>query len=339
LNLTRIVLAFFVAALLLAAPPVRAAGFQYGTAPDPDDKPIELGIWYPSDAPTTSQPLGLFTQNVAYYGAISGQSLPLIVISHGTGGGGASHYDTAIALADAGFVVVAPTHTGDNYQDRSYSFTPRNFVERPRQVSKVIDFMLNSWNGHDHIDPARIGMFGHSAGGATALIELGGNPDISLVALYCRKHPDAWDCEQAKTHAAADTASAAPDAEKPPDWHHDPRVKAAVIAAPAIGYAFTKDGLAAVTAPIQLWRAENDKIAANEWNSDIVRVDLPKPPEDHLAAKAGHFDFLAPCTDALAKVAAEICASAPGFDRTAFHADFNKALVAFFKAQLGSSSP
>lgn len=338
MSLTRIVLALIVAALLLAAPPVCAAGFQYGTAPDPDDKPIELGIWYPSDAPTKPQPLGLFTQNVAYYGAISGQSLPLIVISHGTGGGAASHYDTAMALADAGFVVVALTHTGDNYQDRSYSFTRRNFVERPRQVSRVIDFMLNDWNGHDHLDPARIGMFGHSAGGATSLIVLGGNPDFSLVALYCRKHPEAWDCAQIKALPPADPAAAA-DGSKPVEWHHDPRVKAAVIAAPAIGYTFTKDGLAAVTAPIQLWRAKNDKIAANEWNADIVREALPKPPEDHLVANAGHFDFLAPCTDALAKVAPEICASAPGFDRAAFHADFNKALVAFFKAQLTPSSP
>jgi predicted dienelactone hydrolase len=327
-----------VAALLLAAPPVRAAGFQYGTAPDPDDKPIELGIWYPSDAQTKAQPLGLFTQNVAYYGSISGQSLPLIVISHGTGGGGTSHYDTAIALADAGFVVVAPTHTGDNYKDRSYSFTRRNFVERPRQVSKVIDFMLNDWTGHDRLDPSRIGMFGHSAGGATALIALGGNPDFSRVATYCKEHPEAWDCGQVKALPAADQVLAADDS-KPPEWHHDPRIKAAVIAAPAIGYTFTKDGLAGVTAPIQLWRAENDKIAANAWNADIIMAALAKPPEDHLVANAGHFDFLAPCTEALAKVAPEICASAPGFDRTAFHADFNKALVAFFQTQLPASSP
>jgi predicted dienelactone hydrolase len=338
LSLARNVFALIQAALLLAASPVCAAGFQYGTAPDGDNPLLELGIWYPSDAPTKPQPLGLFTQDVASYAAISGQSLPLIVISHGTGGGATSHYDTALALADAGFVVVALTHTGDNYKDRADSFTARNFIQRPRHISQVIDFMLNSWNGHDHIDPTRIGMFGHSAGGATTLIMLGGNPDFGLVAIYCRKHPEAWDCAQVKAHTGGDLSLSANDSE-PPDWHHDPRIKAAVIAAPAIGYTFTKDGLAAVTALIQLWRAEDDKITANEWNADIVRAYLPKPPEDHLVANAGHFDFLAPCSDALEKVAHAICASAPGFDRTAFHTDFNKALVAFFKAQLGSSSP
>lgn len=332
--LDRVFPALVAALLLLAAPPAGAAGFQYGTAPDPDDKPIELGIWYPSDAPTEAQPLGLFTQQVAYYGAVSGQSLPLIIISHGTGGGAASHYDTALALADAGFVVVALTHTGDNYKDRAYSFTRRNFAERPRQVSRVIDFMLNTWDGHDHLDPARIGMFGHSAGGATALIELGGNPDLNLTAQLCKDHPEAWDCQQIKARAATDPPDAAASEQNPPDWHHDARIKAAVIAAPAIGYTFTEDGLAAVTAPLQLWRAENDQITPNQWDADLVRDALPKPPEDHLVAKAGHYDFLAPCVDALAKIAPEICTSAPGFDRTAFHTEFNQALTAFFKAQL-----
>ena len=318
--------------LLLLASPAGAAGFQYGTAPDPDDKPIELGIWYPSDAPVSSQTLGLFGQEVAPYGAIAGQSLPLVVISHGTGGGASSHYDTAIALANAGFVVVAPSHTGDNYKDRAYSFTARNFTERPRQVSRVIDFMLKEWDGHDRIDPARIGMFGHSAGAATALIALGGNPDFNLAVLYCRDHPEAWDCQRAKERTVA--ASSADADRKPPEWHHDPRVKAAAIAAPAIGYTFTMDGLAAASAPVQLWRAENDQIAPNPANGDIVKTVLPAPPEDHLVPKAGHFAFLAPCSEALAKVAPEICRDGADFDRVAFHRQFNQALVDFFKAQL-----
>lgn len=333
MSLVRGAFALVMAALLLAAPPACAAGFQYGTAPDPDDKPIELGIWYPSEAATAPQPLGLFTQDVAYYAAVAGQLLPLIVISHGTGGGAASHYDTALALADAGFVVVALSHTGDNYKDRAYSFTRRNFIDRPRQVSRVIDFMLGAWEGHDHLDPARIGMFGHSAGGATTLIMLGADPDFSIAARLCADHPDEWGCQQIKARAAAGSVPIADD-EAQPVPPHDPRVKAGAIAAPAIGYTFTKNALSKMISPIQLWRAENDQITPNQWHADIVRADLPKPPEDHLVANAGHFDFLAPCVDALAKIAPEICTSAPGFDRAAFHADLNKALVGFFKAQL-----
>ena len=321
-----------VAALLLAAPPANAAGFQYGKAPNPDDQPIELAIWYPSDGGPTQQPLGLFQQNIAFYGPLKGSGLPLIVISHGTGGSAAGHYDTALALADAGFVVVALSHTGDNYKDRSYSFTPRNFIDRPKHISRVIDFMLNTWDGHDHIDPARIGMFGHSAGGATALITIGGNPDLYLAALFCRDHQEDWGCQQSRNLPDSAQPQAADWA--PVDWHHDPRVKAAAIAAPAIGMTFARVSLENVTAPVQLWRAENDTITPNKTHADIVRAELPQPPEDRLVPHAGHFSFLAPCNDELAKLAPEICLDAPGFDRAAVHQDMNKALVAFFKAQL-----
>jgi predicted dienelactone hydrolase len=320
-----------IALLLLPIAPARAAGFQYGSAPDPDGKALDLAIWYPSEGKVTTQPLGLFAQDVAFYGAVNGKLLPLIVISHGTGGSAASHYDTALALADAGFVVVALTHAGDNYKEQNYSFTPRNFTERPRQVSRVIDFMLKSWSGRDNIDPTRIGMFGHSAGGTTALIELGGEPDLDRAVKFCHEHGDLWACLQAKQAAGA---SAAWSGVKNPHWPHDARIKAVAIAAPALGYAFGKDALAAVKAPVQLWRAEDDQIAPNQWNGDIIKEALPKLPDDHLVKKAGHFDFLAPCNDALAKVAAEICRSADGFDRTAFHKEFDKRLVEFFKAQL-----
>jgi predicted dienelactone hydrolase len=177
-------------------------------------------------------------------------------------------------------------------------------------------------------------MFGHSAGGATVLIAAGGNPDFDLGAPFCRDHPDAWDCQRVKERTVAGPALSAGADRKPPEWHHDPRIKTVAIAAPAIGYMFTKEGLAAVTVPVQLWRAENDRIAPNEWNADVVKAALPTPPENHLVPLAGHFDFLAPCSAALARRAPEICQDPPEFDRTAFHRDFNDAVVGFFRKQL-----
>ena len=319
-----------VAALLLAASPARAVGFQYGSAPDGDDPSLELAIWYPSDAKLTAQPVGLFTQDVAFYGPVTGSNLPLIVISHGTGGSAAGHYDTALALAEAGFVVVAMSHTGDNYKDRDASFSRHNFANRSRHIARVIDFMLNIWTGRGHLDPARIGLFGHSAGGATTLIVVGGTPDFERFGQYCQDHPEAWDCTQMRQTGVP------PDPDEKLVWTHDARIKAAAIAAPAVGSVFTTEGLAAVGVPVQLWRAADDVITPNQWNADIIRDALPKPPEDHLVPHAGHFDFLAPCNDALANVAPAICESAPGFDRASFHQDMNKALVAFFTAQLPS---
>jgi predicted dienelactone hydrolase len=84
-------------------------------------KPTGRGIagWYPAKATASEHDLGLFTQDIAPDAAVSGVSHPLIVMSHGNGGTLEGHYDTALALARAGFVVAAVTHTGDNYKDQS----------------------------------------------------------------------------------------------------------------------------------------------------------------------------------------------------------------------------
>src|SRR3984893_17323619 len=51
-----------ITSLVIATAPAMAAGFQRVTVPDPGDQPLEVGIWYPSDAPASSQPLGSFRQ-------------------------------------------------------------------------------------------------------------------------------------------------------------------------------------------------------------------------------------------------------------------------------------
>ena len=154
-----------------------SVGFQQMTVPDPQGKPLAVGIWYPGSGTASSQPLDLFTQEVVANGQISGNHLPLILISHGAGGSFANHYDTALALAGAGFVVAAVTHTGDNYMDDSYAGNRKDLIDRPRQIKIVTDYMLSVWPQHSHLDPNRIGIFGFSLGGFTALVEIGGTPD------------------------------------------------------------------------------------------------------------------------------------------------------------------
>jgi intracellular septation protein len=102
-----------------------AVGFQQAAAPDPEGAPLEVDVWYPNDAPALLRYLGPFRQTVAADGAIAGSQLPLIVISHGTGGAA----ETALALAEAGFIAAALTHTGDNWRDHptaSRRATPSN---------------------------------------------------------------------------------------------------------------------------------------------------------------------------------------------------------------------
>lgn len=307
--------------LVFATMCAQAAGFQRGVTADADGKPLTIGIWYPSKAPSKLVSMGPITMSVAVDGAVEGRGLPLIVMSHGTGGSFLDNQDTAIALADAGFVVVAVTHAGDNYADQSRSMF---IMDRPRQITRVIDHMLSSW---DVIDPARIGMFGFSAGGFTALASIGGIADFSRFGPMCREHPGDFACQM--------MAKAGPGIEMPGARNaQDSRIKAAVVVAPALGFTFPPEGLRKVRIPVQLWRAEDDMVLPHPRYAEAVRLALPQTPDFHLAPNAGHFDFLAPCSAALAKIAPAICESAPGFDRAAFHQTFNASVVEFFGKNL-----
>jgi predicted dienelactone hydrolase len=321
------VAAAVLAMVVLGATPALSAGFEQVMVPDPSGPPLEVGIWYPSQDTATSQRLGAFEQSVANGGAVVGRGLPLIVMSHGTGGSFEGHYDTALALAEAGFVVAAVTHTGDNYRDRTQVGRLEN---RPRHIKVLIDYMLASWPHHDTIDPSRIGMFGFSAGGFTALVAIGGTPDMSTIAPYCAAHPDEWTCRMIKDHNINLSSPSAGVL----DWVHDPRIAAAVIASPALGYTFSAKSLAAVTVPIQLWRGDSDEILPHPNYAQAVYDRLELKPDYHVVPNAGHFAFLAPCSPSLAAMVPEICHDPEGFDRSAFHREFNPAVVAFFKAKL-----
>ncbi len=312
--------------LTLAGGATQAAGFTSISAPDPEGDALEVGIWYPSTTEAAPLAMGPITQTVALNAPIAGQALPLVLVSHGTGGSLLSHHDTAIALADAGFIVAAVEHTGDNYRDQSRALQIR---DRARQVSRVIDHLLTNWDGHAHIDALRIGMFGFSAGGFTALVDIGGKPDLTRIAPYCKDHPSDYACVLIAAHPEFKVGA---DTDRKD--MRDRRIRSAVVAAPALGYTFAPDGLHDVTVPVALWRAEHDIIVPDPWYTEAVRLALAQAPEYHLVPKAGHFDFLAPCSAQLAAIAPPICASAKDFDRSAFHAEFNAAVVTFFSRTL-----
>jgi predicted dienelactone hydrolase len=321
------ILAMFV--LLCCATTARATvGFQHFTIPDlsgPKGAPaIEIGVWYPTDAPASLERLELGEQIVANDAPIRGTRLPLIVMSHGHGGSYAGHSDTALALAHAGFIAAALTHPGDNYQDESLA---TQIWERPRQLKVMTDYLINSWSQRAHIDAARVGAFGFSAGGFTVLVEAGGVPDLTRVRGHCKAHPTFETCRLISNQPIDFNTKIA--------WTHDRRIRAVVSAAPAIGFTFTREGLRNVRQPIQLWRAGNDQVLPHPYYAEAVRRALPTSPEVHVVPGAGHYDFIPPCSPKLAKAVPQICTSEAGFDRAAFHANFDCQVVAFFKKTLG----
>ena len=325
----KLVITAFLSAMVFATAAIAGSvGFREITVPDGADRPLRVGLWYPTGAAPSSQRFATFSQVVAPGTPLAGRALPLVVLSHGTGGWYGSHYDTALALAEAGFVVAAISHTGDTYDDHSRA---AQIWDRPRQVHRLIDFMLSEWPEHAQLDAGKVGVFGFSAGGFTALVAAGGTPDFSKIPAHVAAHPDFYDSRLLK---ASNPPAPAGVARAPVAFVHDPRIKAIVVAAPALGYTFAPDGLKAVTAEVQLWQAEDDHILPGDEYAPAVRGALPKPPEFHLVPNADHYDFMAPCSPQLAQIAPEICQSRAGFDRAAFHLQFNAEVIRFFKRAL-----
>ena len=308
-----------------------AAGIQFiDVSPDSRGPRLTGAVWYPCATPA-AQEIGF--ENRAVFGTkdceIEGSKLPLIVISHGRTAWFGAHHDTASALADAGYVVAAINHPGDNSFDNSRVDDLSVFVQRPVDVTRLLNFMLDGWPDRSKIDRDRIGLFGFSMGGYTSLVVIGGNPDF---------RSDLPGCEGNSLRACGQLRNNENPAGPPV---HDSRVKAAVIVDPGPGIFFPAESLKAVNIPVQLW--SSDPKLGKQFDSGCcglgIRTRLPLKPDFHLATGAIHVSFLAPCSpeEKQKPEFSRVCTDAANFDRIAFHREFHAEVLGFFRRHIPES--
>jgi predicted dienelactone hydrolase len=77
-------------------------------------------------------------------------------------------------------------HPGDTPTDMSRSDDLSALVERPTDIKRLIDFMLDASSLASNIDPKRIGFFGFSRGGYSGLVLVGARPDWACATTLCR---------------------------------------------------------------------------------------------------------------------------------------------------------
>lgn len=148
---------------------------------------IPMTVFYPTEQVEHIQKKGPFTFSLAPNARPTSGQHPLIVISHGSGGSPWVHVDLARTLVENGFVVVMPEHRGDNYRDFSDP-GPNSWKLRPQEVSQTIqqvaqDALLGAVTSTD-----KVGVYGGSAGGHTALTLAGGQWSPSLFRDHCEAH-------------------------------------------------------------------------------------------------------------------------------------------------------
>jgi predicted dienelactone hydrolase len=312
------------AALCFATTLAHAAGLQFIDVPADAEGPALTGVVWTLCATAAQEVL---LRRLAVPGVkdcpIVGDRLPLVVISHGRAGWVGLHHDTAAALADAGFVVAAINHSGDNAFDTSRVDELSYLTGRTSDVKRLLDFMLGGWAGASRIDREHVGFFGHSRGGYTGLVIIGGNPNFSRVIALCA---------DGKAHAVCGQIRGQ---EIPTQgFIHDPRVKAAVITDPGPTFLFAADDLKDIKVPVQLWSSEHGGAGVSVEGVAIIDHGLPVKPDYHVVPNAGHWAFLAPCSPAQTQAFPQSCVDAPGFDRVAFHRQFNADVLAFFQKHL-----
>ncbi|MEP7456933.1 alpha/beta hydrolase [Phyllobacterium sp. SB3] len=305
-----------------------SAGLQFVEIPSDNRGPALTGaVWYPCNGKPEKVDIGFDYSLAVKDCPVSGKNRPLIVISHGVGGWIGNYHGLAEMLADNGFMVAAINHPRDSGQSKTRD--PGDIAamtQRPTDMKRLIDYFVGPGSHASQIDTARIGVFGFSRGGNTGLALIGGKPDWKLLLNNCPVYPGNRFCEQIKAGSVA-------------EMENDDRIRAAVIVDPAGGSLFTADGLKNVAVPVQLWGSERGLDGLSPEDAASIDRNLPSKPDFHFVRNSNHFSFLPPCTAEFAKLVAasgdmELCSDEPGFDRSAFHKQFNADIVAFFSKHL-----
>ena len=138
-------------------------------------RPIQTLIWYPAAAGSVESDweVAIFKAGRVAKGAAPAEQpakLPLIVLSHGTGGSAVGLGWLAQALAAQGYLVAAPHHHGNTAAEDTQPLQGTLvWWDRPRDLSRLIDRLLADPAWGPRIDASRIGVAGFSIGGYTAL--------------------------------------------------------------------------------------------------------------------------------------------------------------------------
>jgi predicted dienelactone hydrolase len=310
-------------------------------------------VWYPADAQAveTAQWVGDPKQPFASAGraaeeaalAPSPAKLPLILLSHGTGGSALMMAWLGTQLAAHGYIAIAVNHPGNNALE---PYTVQGFTlgwERAVDLSRVLDGMLADPEFGQRIDPHRIGAAGFSFGGFTMIELAGGVADFSHVIAECDvPEPHAAICTSPpelpnlmpraiQLFHADPTYRAALEASR--KSYRDPRIRAIFAIAP-LGSVFSPESLEKISIPVEIVAGAGDPILSPPANAGFVAAHIPGAKLTIYPGGVGHYTFLDSCVAAAKKQNPGFCADPPGVDRDAIHLTTAEKAVTFFDRTL-----
>ena len=300
---------------------------------------------YPTDAKGPPVPRGEFTLAVVAQAPPVRGNGRLVVISHGSPSNPWTNADLAIALTRAGFIVAAPWHLRDNSSDSSV-VGPVSWKRRPHEVSAAIDAVVANARFAALPDTTRVGAYGMSAGGHTALTLAGGRWSPSALCDHCLTHLEE-DFVACVGPAMPSLNGGALDDVKLTlarwvlgwklgdlNWygHTDPRI-AAVVAGIPLAADFDLSTLAKPRVPLGLITARKDVWLVPRFHGEAVARACTGCEWLADLAQGGHGALLSPQPRREGRIA-ELVNDPPGFDRATEVPAVNAKVADFFKRHL-----
>ena len=330
------------AALALAAVTARAAvGITEigGTEGD-----ANVTVYYPTAAEAQTYKRGPFTLQLAQDATPRRGNGRLVILSHGSGGNPWVHADLARTLVEDGFVVAMPLHRGDNYRDLSTP-GPVAWERRPHEVSRAIDAVAADPRFAPLLELDKVGMYGMSAGGHTALSLAGGRWSPASMRQYCEAHirEDFQSCVGLATRLSGGMLDALKTTVAlwiirsrfhDDTWrtHTDPRI-AAIVAAVPYAADFDMTSLKAPRVPLGLVTAQGDKWLIPKFHSERVLEACASCVRVAEVPNGGHGALLSPLPPGLSGLIGDLLNDPPGFDRATLPA-IDRKISAFFRERL-----
>ncbi|WP_418130186.1 alpha/beta hydrolase family protein [Variovorax sp. 278MFTsu5.1] len=311
----------------------------------PGDGPVT--VFYPSAGAARPTQRARFTLDLAVQGAPVPGNGRLVIVSHGSGGAPWVHADIARSLVEAGFVVAMPEHKADNYKDDSDP-GPASWTMRPAEVSRAIDAVARDPRFAPMLRLDKVGMYGMSAGGHTALSLAGGRWSPAAFARHCEANlvDDFQSCvglitrltggplDGVRKWAALFVIRHRFGDDVAPREHTDPRIAAIVAGVPSSAD-FDMASLADPRVPLGLITARQDRWLIPRFHSDrVLAACLPRCELIADMPTGGHGALLSPPPPELSGLIGDMLDDPPGFDRQNVLPDVNTKTTAFFRKHL-----
>ncbi|HEY1880759.1 MAG TPA: alpha/beta hydrolase [Caulobacteraceae bacterium] len=292
---------------------------------DAEHRPqVRVTVWYPAAAGSVEQSIdqGPPGKPLILEGGVApdapfanARRRPVILLSHGFGGSARSLAWFGLALARAGYVVVAPDHPGNNGLDKMTLAGALLSWDRAEDLKAALDAAIADPVIGPHMDRARLGVAGFSAGGYTSLVAAGARASPERLGVFCRAHPQDGICMPQKEFSfSQDDAAAAMrspplsgEAARAGDDHAIPGIRAVFAIAPAIVQELTPESLERIRPPVAIILGDADPVAPPATNGFVAAHLIPHA-ELKVLPGVGHYDFIGVCTPA-ARATIPICAA------------------------------